>query len=68
MNIIERLKRLEANAKRLFVSLYPPDDDGFCHALVGDQAEQYQRGEGYDIMQALNDTAVQDWAEAPETM
>lgn len=63
MTIIERLKRLEEGAKRLFVNLFPPDDDNFVHALCGDQAENFRNGDGYDVMKALCSTAPQDWAD-----
>lgn len=66
MRIRERLKRLEDSAKRLIVNLFPTDEDDYIHALVGDRAEQYRRGEGYDIMAVLNDTAGQDWKEEAE--
>ena len=63
MSIIELLKRLEEGAKRLIVNLFPTDEDAFVHALVGDRAEQYRHGDGFDVIKALSDTAVQDWAE-----
>lgn len=63
LSIHERLKRLENKARALVVNLFPPDDDGFIHALCGDRAELYRRGEGYDVMTALSDTAKSDWAE-----
>ncbi len=66
MNITERLKRLEASAKRLIVNMFPPDNDDFVHALVGDRAEQYRRDTGFDVMAVLNDTAVHDWTEETE--
>lgn len=61
MKMLDRLKRLESNARRLMFTAYPPDDDGFLHAVCGDQAEQYRHGDGFDVMKALSDTAVQDW-------
>ncbi len=66
MNITERLKRLEASAKRLIVNMFPPDNDDFVHALVGDRAEQYRRDTGFDVMAVLNDTAVQNWTDEAE--
>lgn len=66
MKIKERLKRLEASAIGLIVNMFPPDNDGFVHALVGDRAEQYRRDTGFDVMAVLNDTAVQDWTEEAE--
>lgn len=66
MNILERLKRLEASAKRLIVNMFLPDNDDFVHALVGDRAEQYRRDTGFDVMAVLNDTAVHDWTEETE--
>jgi len=61
MNISARLKRLEDYAGRHIMILFPSDDDGFISALVGDHAKEYRRGDGYDVMKALSDTAEKDW-------
>lgn len=47
--------------------LFPPDKDGFLEAL-GINKEKYavelpDGSTGYDFLQALNDTAAEDWEE-----
>ncbi len=62
-------KRLRELEKRIWAKLtfWPGDDDGFLAAL-GVNREQYRTknpdgSTGYDVIRALNDTALQDWAE-----
>lgn len=61
--ILDRLKRLENTIKQRIESLIVGNDDGFLDALVGaDHVEQYRdKNGGYDFLQALNETAADDW-------
>ena len=59
------LKKAAIMTQAALIALFPPDDDGFILAL-GVEPEKYQRKNrdgtiGYDVMAALNVTALDVW-------
>lgn len=62
-NLIDRMKRLaEYRRSQSPRERIDKDRDGFIGALVGDQKERYRtENGGYDMNQALIDTAADDW-------
>ena len=68
MNKIDKLlSKARELGRSILVELFPPDKDGFIEALSIDK-EQYSvelpdGSTGYDFLQALNDTAAEDWEE-----
>lgn len=62
MGIRERILRLEAVFKQKERSqALPNDTDGFIKALGIMDLEHYRVGNGFDFIQAINDTAKDDW-------
>lgn len=61
-NLWKRLKHLERMFTIRSATLYPDDSEGFISALIGDRKEQFRKGNGYDVMAVLNDTAAVDWS------
>lgn len=64
--IKKRIKQLE---QKIWAKLpfWPDDEDGFISALSVDPGKYLtinpDGSSGYDVIRALNDTALQDWAE-----
>lgn len=64
MRLRERITRIEGRIRDARKSLFPPDNDGFMAALVGeDKKPLYEREGGFDFLQALKDTAPNSWNE-----
>jgi len=61
MQLMDRIKRIENILFKGKENTFPGNKDGFITALGLDKEKFEKPGGGYDFIEALNETAAEDW-------